>query len=135
MLRYVLIEASERRGFTQVWCGGKMKKNLDKLFANLCCSECGSDFTEESFNIMREEDDFSVLQIVCNNCGKSFGLAFLGENNIGVKGASDKDLALNLQEGPDPITSDDVIDAHLFIKNLDETWQKHLPKNYRDQNK
>ncbi len=110
-----------------------MKKNLDKLFANLCCSACGADFTEESFKIMREEDDFSVLQVVCKECGKSFGLAFLGENNIAVKNHSDADLALELQEGPDPISSDDVIDAHKFIKNLDESWHRHLPKEFRDQ--
>ena len=35
---------------------------------------------------------------------------------------------LEVQEGPEPISYDDVIDAHRFIKNLDADWQKHIPK-------
>jgi len=109
-----------------------MKKNIDKLFANLCCSECGADFTEESINVLREEDEFSVLQIVCSNCKKSFGIAFLGESNFSLKNPKDADLALELQDGPDPVSCDDVIDAHRFIKGLGADWTKHLPKDYRD---
>lgn len=111
-----------------------MKKNIDKLFANLCCSSCGADFTDESIKVLREEDDFSVLQIVCTKCEKSFGIAFLGENNLAVKkNISDADLALELQDGPDAVNYDDVINAHRFIKNLGSDWKKHLPRDYRDQ--
>lgn len=109
-----------------------MKKNINKLFSNLCCSECGADFTEESINVLREEDEFSVLQIVCSKCAKSFGIAFLGESGLAVKGARDSDLAFELQDGPGPVSVDDVIDAHKFIKKLGADWKKHLPKEYRD---
>lgn len=109
-----------------------MKRNINKLFANLCCSECKADFTEESINILREEEDFSVLQIVCSNCGKSFGIAFLGENNAIPKNYKDEELALELQDGPNPINSDDVINAHKFIKKMGSDWNKYLPKDYRD---
>ena len=112
-----------------------MKKNIDKLFSNLCCSSCGADFTANSIKILREEDDFSVLQIVCSKCEKSFGIAFLGENNLAVKtnkAINSEDLAFELQDGPDAVGYDDVINAHRFIKNLGADWQKHLPKDYRD---
>ena len=109
-----------------------MKKDMNKLFANLCCSACGADFTEESITVLRQEDEFSVLQIVCSKCKKSFGIAFLGESNFAVKNPKDEDLAFELQEGPDAISSDDVIDAHRFIKGLGADWKKHLPRNYRD---
>ena len=112
-----------------------MKRNINKLFANMCCSECGADFTEESINILREEDEFSVLQVVCSKCGKSFGIAFLGESGLAVKGgreSADSDYAFELQEGPGPVSADDVIDAHKFIKNLGADWRKHLPKEYRE---
>ena len=114
-----------------------MKKSIDKLFANLCCSACGADFTSDSIKVLREEDDFSVLQIVCSKCEKSFGIAFLGENNLAVKSKHrlrDEDIALELQDGPDAVNCDDVINAHRFIKNLGADWKKHLPKNYRDLN-
>ena len=41
---------------------------------------------------------------------------------------SEQDLIMEVQEGPEPISYDDVIDAHRFIKNLDGNWHKHLPK-------
>ncbi len=109
-----------------------MKKDVQKLFANLCCSNCRADFTEDSIKILREEDEFSVLQIVCNKCGKSFGIAFLGESGVALKGCRDEDYALELQDGPDAVSVDDVLNAHKFIKNLGADWKKHLPKDYRD---
>ena len=84
-----------------------MKKKIKKLFSNLCCSHCKNGFDED-----------------CKYCGKDFGVAFLGINNVDVKSYE----PLEIQEGPEPITYDDVIDAHRFIKTLDADWQKHLPK-------
>ena len=104
-----------------------MKKKLQALFPNLCCSVCKSGFDENSIIIKREEPGLSVVNLVCQNCGKNFGVAFLGFSNIEVKDESK--LALEVQEGPGPISYDDVIVAHRFIKNLDEHWADHLPKS------
>lgn len=102
-----------------------MKKNIKKMFSNLCCSVCKTDFNENSIEILREEDGLSVVRLVCQNCGKSFGIAFLGINEDNIK--SEEDEILEVQEGPEPINYDDVIDAHKFIKKLDEHWQDYLP--------
>ena len=99
-----------------------MKKKLKILFDNLCCSQCKTGFDEESIEIKREEDGLLVTHLVCQHCGKSFGIAFLGLSGIEVK------EPLEIQDGPEPINYDDVIDAHRFIKNLDEHWQDFLPK-------
>ncbi len=104
-----------------------MKKKLKTLFSNLCCSVCKTGFDEDSIIIKREEAGLSVVNLVCKNCGKNFGIAFLGFSNIEVK--NDSDLAFEVQEGPEPISYDDVIEAHRFIKNLDEHWADHLPKS------
>ena len=53
---------------------------IKKLFADLCCSECGAEFDENSVSILREEEGLLVLQVICNNCQKSFGVAILGFN-------------------------------------------------------
>ena len=103
-----------------------MKKKLKALFSNLCCSVCKEGFDEDSIIIKREEEGLTVTNLVCKNCGKNFGVAFLGFSNIEVK--DENALALEVQEGPDPISYDDVIDAHRFIKDLDEHWADHLPK-------
>ena len=101
-----------------------MKKKIKKLFSNLCCSYCRNGFDEDSFTIKREEDGLTVVALQCSHCGKNFGLAFLGFSDIDVKDYE----PLEVQEGPDPITYDDVMDAHRFIKTLDADWQKHLPQ-------
>lgn len=102
-----------------------MKRKLQALFSNLCCSVCKAGFNEDSIIIKREEPGLTVTSLVCKNCGKNFGVAFLGFSNIDVK--NNADLALEVQEGPEPISYDDVIEAHRFIKNLDEHWADHLP--------
>ena len=107
------------------------KSEIKKLFASLCCSRCGHDFEDESFNIIREDEHFCVVRVVCAECSKSFGMALLGYQPLDAsESPTDEEMALEIQEGPPPITCDDVIDAHNFIKNLDKDWQKHIPKDF-----
>ena len=101
-----------------------MKKKIEKLFNNLCCSQCKNSFDENSVSIKREEEGLTVIGLECKHCGKSFGVAFVGFTDIDIKNYE----PLEIQEGPEPINYDDVIDAHRFIKNLDENWNKYLPK-------
>ena len=96
------------------------KKKIKTLFENLCCSVCKTGFDEESITVKRDEDGLLVTHLRCRNCGKSFGVAFVGISDIDLK------EPLEVQEGPEPINYDDVIDAHRFIKNLDEHWQDYL---------
>ncbi|MCR5261805.1 MAG: hypothetical protein K6C94_08215 [Candidatus Gastranaerophilales bacterium] len=107
------------------------KSNLKKLFADLCCSNCGHDFDEDSIYILREEEGLFVLQVICPECQKSFGVAILGMESIAVKDKSDDKLPLQIKDLPEPISSDDVIDAHRFFKNLDDDWQKYIPDEYK----
>ena len=97
-----------------------MKKDLIKLFDNLCCSRCKHGFEEDSITVKREENGLLVTTLECKYCGKSFGVAFIGLSKGNIK------EPLEVQEGPEPINYDDVIDAHRFIKNLDEHWQDYL---------
>ena len=107
------------------------KKKIAKMFENLCCSDCKSDFDENSVNILRQEDNFFVINITCNKCHKSFGIAFLGINSVNMKDEdiSDNDI-LEVQETIKPISYDDVLDAHEYIKNLDENWQNFVSKHF-----
>ena len=102
-----------------------MEKKFDKLFENLCCSECKNGFDADSITVKRDEEGLLVLSLECKNCGKNFGIAFLGFSDIEVKNIE----PLDVTEGPEPISYNDVIDAHEFIKNLDKNWAKYLPKN------
>jgi len=114
-----------------------MKRKIATLFKELCCSECKSDFDENSVLIMREEktegEEMLVIRIICQECGKSFGVAFLGISDLDLKNYSDEDLTLHVQEGANPISKDDVLDAHKFIKKLDNDWQKFIADMYKEE--
>lgn len=108
-----------------------MKRKIAVLFKDLCCSQCKSDFNEDSFAIMREEDTLIAFKATCNECGKSFGVAFLGISDFTLKEdlkEDDDDLTLHIQEGPAPISENDVLDAHKFIRELDDNWKKFISK-------
>ncbi|MBS4760650.1 MAG: hypothetical protein KHX03_08150 [Clostridium sp.] len=108
------------------------KKIINMLFSDMCCSECKSDFTEDSVFVLRKEKNLNVIQVICQHCGKSFGIALLGGcvEKDKTKLAKDE-LALQIQDGPDAICYDDVIDAHNFFKNLDESWEKYIPEDLK----
>lgn len=108
------------------------KKIINMLFSDMCCSECKADFDEDSVFTLRKEKNLTVLQVVCQHCGKSFGIALLGgcDEKEDSKRTRDE-LALQVQDGPDAICCDDVIDAHNFFKNLDDDWQKYIPENLK----
>ncbi len=110
------------------------KQKLKRLFSDLCCSECKCDFDEDSIQIVRKEDCLYVVQVVCQHCGKSFGLAFLGLESITLKPEDVEEayVPLKITEGPEPISADDVLDAHSFIKNLEADWQKFIPEDFKD---
>lgn len=99
-----------------------MKKNLEKLFENLCCGFCKHSFDSESFEILRRDENHLIASFSCKYCGNDFGLTLIGYNDLEVKDAPpcpEKTRA--------PIDYDDVIEAHRFIKNLKGDWNKYLP--------
>ena len=101
------------------------KTIFSKLLAGMKCSQCSCDFNENSIRIMRFDDGLHVIRVKCENCEKSFGIAYLG--------LSEAELEKSYQEvkkkNTKPITIDDVLDAHNYIKNLDENWKEFLREN------
>lgn len=105
------------------WYNKIMEINIKKLFNNLCCSHCKSEFDKNSIEIVHRDNDLLTINLTCKKCGKDFGLAYLRLSEV-----EDKE-PLEIQDGPEPIDSDEVLDAHKFIKNLDKDWKKYLPKS------
>lgn len=106
------------------------KSKLKRLFSGLCCSVCKHDFDEDAIFIKREEQNLLVLQIICPECGKSFGLALLGTGALSVKDVEDEPL--EFQDCPLPISYDDVLDAHHFIDKLEKDWTKYIPDELKN---
>ncbi len=106
-----------------------MTDKIDVLFKNLCCSRCKSDFDENSIQILRKEDSVIVINLKCQICGKDFGTAFIGTKNLNAEYFDRLKTPLRMIEDLPPISKDDVIDAHEFLKELDEHWTKYLPQD------
>ena len=104
----------------------KIEENfyITKLLKNLCCSDCGSDF--DHYKVLRQDGNILVLNIICPNCGKDFGTCILSMCNL--EHQSSDVVALDLQDGPDLITVDEVIDANNMLKNLKSYHFEQNPK-------
>ena len=100
------------------------KTYIEKLLKNLCCSDCGADF--DHFKILRKEKNLLILNLICKNCKKDFGTCIL--SMCDSKSLGSEVVALDLQDGPDLITADEVIDANNLIRNLNSDWSKQIPK-------
>ena len=105
-----------------------MVNKIDIMFKNLCCSRCKNDFDENSITILRKESEVLVINLHCNRCGKDFGVSFLGTKNLNADFFDREKTPLRMIEDLPPISKDDVLDAHKFLKDLDEHWTKYLPE-------
>ncbi|MBQ3642420.1 hypothetical protein II906_10935 [bacterium] len=104
------------------------KTDIRNLFSGLCCSVCHHDFNEDSVKVKREEKNLYVLEIVCPECGKNFGLALLAKPE---RESTKNDTPFEIQECPLPINYDDVLNAHNFIDKLEKDWEKYIPDDYK----
>ena len=89
------------------------KNDFKRLFKNLCCSQCKNDFDFESFDVKQNFGNILLCKLICSKCGKDFGDVVL---NFDKKSSVHSEL--EVIEGPPPISHDDVIDAHRFIKKM-----------------
>jgi hypothetical protein len=108
---------------------------ITDFFSNIKCSHCREFFSNEAIELVRQESNNIVVRINCRNCGKNLGLAILGIDRSEYKNSLDfsedtaqDDMPISINTDKDPITYDDVIEAHHFFSGLDSNWSKYLPK-------
>ncbi len=88
------------------------QKEIKTMFSGLCCSHCKNEFSIDSIKVMERDGDIQICNLKCQKCGKDFGDVVFNYNR-----KSENHLPLEVVEGPPPISYDDVIEAHKFIKN------------------
>lgn len=87
------------------------QKDVKTLFSTLCCSVCKNEFSVNSIKIIKRDCDIMVCSLSCEKCGKDFGeVVFKFNRKAAIH------TPLEIIEGPPPITCDDVIDAHRYIR-------------------
>ncbi len=90
-----------------------IQNEIKNLFSNLCCSKCKNDFDKDSIKIIETQGNLMICSLRCTKCDKDFGEIIF---NYNVKAHAHNPM--EIIEGPAPITSDDVIDAHNYIKKF-----------------
>ncbi len=112
-----------------------MERNFElikKFFENLKCSQCNNYFPGDSVQPVRIEENNIVVRITCSLCGKNMGLAILGLDKNEHKNSLDFHSEEETINEPgfcnDPITYEDVAEAHNFFSALEADWMKYLPK-------
>lgn len=104
--------------------------SIKKFFSNMICAKCSKSFVEDSVNILREEDNYTVARVTCNACGKNIGIALLGLDKEDMKKCINDE---NESKECDPIGYNDVLDAHSFFSSLGSDWTKQIPNKKLDE--
>ena len=105
---------------------------IREFFENLKCSKCDNFFTRDCIQPVRKEENNVVVRVTCSYCGKNLGLAILGldrgEYQNSLKFQDDEEDTKEFIIPDDPITYDEVAEAHRFFSGLGPDWMKHLPE-------
>lgn len=111
---------------------------IQNFFTRMTCNFCHKPFEEEDVELIREEEGVFIVGVYCHNCNRQVGVAMVGIEPQGMEGAriyrdpefTDDDIQRLSQF--DPITEDDVIEAHQFIEALDGEWMQLIPPEIRE---
>lgn len=111
-------------------------ESVQEFFCSMHCSRCQESLKPDGISLVREEENFYVIKITCVDCNQPVGLAIVGISPQDVENerllpAPSGQLEVVEEDGPPPISYDEVIDAHQFFSDLGSDWMKHI-KEYHD---
>jgi hypothetical protein len=108
---------------------------IQSFFSQMRCNFCSHSFEPDDIQLLRQEDGIYIVNVFCNHCGTQNGVAMVGvEVPSGAPYFEDPELTpaeLERLAEFEPITADDVLDAHQFFNNLDSDWMKFIPPEMR----
>jgi hypothetical protein len=119
---------------------------VQEHFRKLRCAHCQQAFTPEGVKLLREEKDYWVVRVHCTSCQQPAGVAIVGveyeSNDLpaaterterepaapqkvrGIFSSRKEEEKFSKMEA---ISSDEMLDASEFIRNLGSDWMRHLP--------
>ena len=122
------------------------EKQIKKIVLNRMerCSVCHHSFAPEDIHIVSRKPDLWTMVVGCNECNsRSFVAAVLGDGDpeqaqlalrkLSEQGSGidvdDSDLILSEEPAGDPVTVDDVLDMHDFLKQFDGDFNRLFRTN------
>lgn len=112
---------------------------IQHFFTRLRCHACHEHFEPNGIELVRQEHGLYLVNVHCCHCGHNAGVAMVGVEQEHAAPTLDPryqdpeltPVELERLQHFDPITDEDVLDAHQFFKSLDEGWLKHVPEEMR----
>ncbi|HEY9745254.1 MAG TPA: hypothetical protein V6C99_03450 [Oculatellaceae cyanobacterium] len=99
------------------------------------CNFCSQPFEPDDIQLLRQDGGIFIVNVFCNHCGTQNGVAMVGvESPAEVPYFEDPELTpaeVDRLAEFEPITADDVLDAHHFFKELGSDWMKFIPPEMR----
>lgn len=110
-------------------------KIIQSFFSRMRCSHCQSYLQADGIELIREDEGIYIVDITCMQCDEPMGVAMVGmelENTALALPEHLEELELTPWDKErfaltDPVSTDDVVDAHRFFTRLGPDWQKYLP--------
>ncbi|MCA9841017.1 MAG: hypothetical protein KC475_02770 [Cyanobacteria bacterium HKST-UBA03] len=122
---------------------------IQHFFSRLRCQSCHEHFDEDGIELVRENEGLYLVRVSCCHCGEEAGMAMVGVeqgtdrsddhshdaqtpliSGSKYQGFTDPELTpaeIRRLSQFDPVSNDDVIEAHRFFQGLGHDWRKHLP--------
>jgi len=106
--------------------------NLIKNLQNIMrCPSCGAVYAFEQINFVGQQDGYFLLSMNCTKCSLPVWVNFfVGTPNEKIPASDLTYLDFELSQ-KEPITENEVIEFHSFVKVFDGDFKKHLSKKIR----
>jgi hypothetical protein len=99
---------------------------LKRIVSNLRCEKCNGSFQPEEIVVLGRKDNLWYLAVSCSACSNQEVVAAL------VEEAGEPELPSDLNESERktfvaPISSDDVLNVHMFLEDFDGNFHALFP--------
>lgn len=91
------------------------------------CPSCGAVYTVDEMQFVGSQDGYFLLSMTCSKCSLPVWVNFFAGGNQGpiINDLTILDFELSRRE---PISNDEVINFHRFIRNFDGNFKKQISR-------
>jgi hypothetical protein len=112
---------------------------IQNFFTRMRCNFCSHSFSPEDIQLIRQEEGIYIVNVYCNHCRTQNGVAMVGVEVPTLEGGQPRFTDPELTEEElvrladyQPVSPDDVLDAHHFFSALGSDWMKFIPSEMRE---
>lgn len=110
---------------------------IQNFFTKMRCNFCSHTFAPEDIQLIRQDEGIYIVNVYCNHCSTQNGVAMVGVEMPEGQKAVFEDPELTEEEmirlaDYQPISADDVLEAHEFFSHLGSDWMKFIPPEMRE---